>query len=410
MIWKARVLCVTVAVERTRGATMSPSRDGREQLCGGHEQGVVGLMCAPLQRTEGQPPAIAANGGLSYMSFDRDGDAGTAKCARGRAQRDRRAARLSASSTMIDNAPPGPIKTRWGVAFRDYDECVRYIRESNSLKAPQGWRGAAAGLYRLRAADLFHRFRPMPCGGTRRVPTWLRSCASNEEGNRRRDLYFPQVLRDARAHRRVPPGPLRPTAPNAWTGSASRWRTSSPRARTSTMRPRWSASSTPRSRSSSSRSSPMRPTPWSTTTTSFDKGLLRATRTEDQDNKNPGCERPLRQPRAQRPERHTAAACAAASCSPGTCGTSGARSTTRRKRPTGRCRGGSCRSHLAKPMETVEQFPFVLCAWPSFADQPYITNYRLYDDRCRRDHPLHVPSKPRVVLVSPADADRGLDA
>ena len=31
-----------------------------------------------LQRTEGQPPPIAAPGGLSYMSFDRDGDAGTA--------------------------------------------------------------------------------------------------------------------------------------------------------------------------------------------------------------------------------------------------------------------------------------------------------------------------------------------
>jgi len=37
--------------------------------------------------------------------------------------------------------------------------------------------------------------------------------------------------------------------------------------------------------------------------------------------------------------------------------------------------------NLAKPMETVGQNPFVLCAWPSFADQPYITNYRIYDDR-----------------------------
>jgi hypothetical protein len=37
--------------------------------------------------------------------------------------------------------------------------------------------------------------------------------------------------------------------------------------------------------------------------------------------------------------------------------------------------------NLAKPMETVEQFPFVLCAWPSFADQPYINSYRIYDDR-----------------------------
>ena len=34
-----------------------------------------------------------------------------------------------------------------------------------------------------------------------------------------------------------------------------------------------------------------------------------------------------------------------------------------------------------EPMETIEQFPFVLCAWPSFADQSYITNYRIYDDR-----------------------------
>jgi len=37
--------------------------------------------------------------------------------------------------------------------------------------------------------------------------------------------------------------------------------------------------------------------------------------------------------------------------------------------------------NLAKPMETVQQWPFVLCAWPSFADQPYINNYRIYDDR-----------------------------
>jgi hypothetical protein len=30
----------------------------------------------PLQLTKGQPPPIAANGGLSYMAFDRDGDEG----------------------------------------------------------------------------------------------------------------------------------------------------------------------------------------------------------------------------------------------------------------------------------------------------------------------------------------------
>src|SRR5690349_16947045 len=89
-----------------------------------------------LQRTEGQPPPVAANGGLSYMSFDKDGDAGTAK-----ALEDALAEIASGESQrvieMIDNAK-GPIKTRWGIAFREYDECLRYIAESNSLKAPPG--------------------------------------------------------------------------------------------------------------------------------------------------------------------------------------------------------------------------------------------------------------------------------
>src|ERR1700737_4027980 len=89
------------------------------------------------QRTKGQPPPIAANGGLSYMSFDRDGDAGTAaaledavaEIAEGEGQR---------VSDMIAKAPPGPIKTKWGLGFRDYDESLKYIRQSNTIKAPEG--------------------------------------------------------------------------------------------------------------------------------------------------------------------------------------------------------------------------------------------------------------------------------
>src|ERR1700694_2641958 len=89
-----------------------------------------------LQRTAGQPPPIAANGGLSYMSFDREGDAGTAaalkdaltQIAEGEGQR---------VTEMIDNAPPGPIKTQWGLGFRAYDECVDYIRGNNAIKAPE---------------------------------------------------------------------------------------------------------------------------------------------------------------------------------------------------------------------------------------------------------------------------------
>src|SRR3981189_2321789 len=92
-----------------------------------------------LQRTEGQPPPIAAHGGLSYMSFDRDGDAGTAaaiqdalaEIAEGEGQR---------VIDMIDKAPPGPIKTKWGLGFRDSDECGKYIRHANNIKAPEGGR------------------------------------------------------------------------------------------------------------------------------------------------------------------------------------------------------------------------------------------------------------------------------
>src|SRR6476620_11365158 len=76
----------------------------------------------PLQRTEGQPPPIAAHGGLFYMSFDQGGDAGSsqaladalAEIADGEGQR---------VIEMIDKAPPGAIKTKWGLAFREWDEC-----------------------------------------------------------------------------------------------------------------------------------------------------------------------------------------------------------------------------------------------------------------------------------------------
>src|SRR5947208_4210494 len=87
----------------------------------------------PLQRTEGQPPPIAANGGLSYTAFDRDGDAGTAKAIED-ALAEIEAGEGRRVIDMIDKAPRGPIKTKWGLAFRDYDDCMEYIRQSNSIK------------------------------------------------------------------------------------------------------------------------------------------------------------------------------------------------------------------------------------------------------------------------------------
>ena len=150
----------------------------------------------PLQRTEGQPPPIAAHGGLSYMAFDRDGDAGTAvalqdalaEIAEGEGQR---------VIDMIDKAPPGPIKTRWGLAFREWDECVAYIRNSNSIKVPAG--GVALPLpYTVHERPTYSI---VPSNAVWRDPARVDVAAilrKNEQDNRRRDLFFPMVLRDAR--------------------------------------------------------------------------------------------------------------------------------------------------------------------------------------------------------------------
>jgi hypothetical protein len=160
----------------------------------------------PLQRTAGQPEPIAAHGGLSYMAFDRDGDAGTAaalddalaEIASGEGQR---------VSEMIEKAPPGPIQTKWGIAFRDYDECVNYIRQSNSIKAPPG--GVALPL----PYTIYERpsYSVVPSNAIWRDPARAETAAilrTNDRGNRRpRSLFSPGAARRA-AHRRVLSGPL----------------------------------------------------------------------------------------------------------------------------------------------------------------------------------------------------------
>ena len=90
----------------------------------------------PFQLTKGQPPPIAANGGLSYMSFDRGGDGGTAAATRAALEQIAKG-EGQAVVEMIDKAPPGPIATKWGLGFRSYSECLEYIR-ANNIKVPEG--------------------------------------------------------------------------------------------------------------------------------------------------------------------------------------------------------------------------------------------------------------------------------
>ena len=329
----------------------------------------------PLQLTEGQPTPIAANGGLSYMSFDQDGDAGTAaameatfkQIAEGKGQ---------AVIEKLDNAPPGPIETKWGVGFREYSECLEYIR-ANNIEAPEG------GL----ALPLRYTVHEHPSYSI--VPSnalWLdpareaeaKAVRKDEQDNAQRSLYFPQVMRDARRIGEYHPG-LSPNSPECMDKLGVSLAHCESKCENF-----YDAAEVERVFYPEIEKLLLEFFPDSTDARVYNHDVFdkdyEGDRTEDQDNKNPGvnanyanivhndlndnsgrvrCRELLtKNLRNFGREQHYTEEQADAKMS-------------RRFMSI----------NLAKPMETVRQNPFVLCAWPSFADQPYITNYRIYDDR-----------------------------
>ena len=329
----------------------------------------------PLELTSGQPPPVAANGGLSYMSFDRDGDAGTAAAIEAAlsliAQGDGQSV-----MDMIENAPPGPIKTRWGTGFRRYSECLAYIQEHN-IEAPEG--GVALPLrysiheqpsYSIVSSNALWRDH-----SRKEEVTLLRK---EEKDQVRRCLYFPQILRDARRIGQYYPG-LSPYSSECMDRLGVSLAQCESRCQNF-----YDAAEVRRVFYPEMEKLLLEFFPGATDALVynhdvFDKDYT-GDRTEDQENKNPGvnaayanlvhndlndnsgrvrCRELLtKNLRNFGREQHYTEAQAEARMS-------------RRFMSI----------NLAKPMETVQQNPFVLCAWPSFADQPYITNYRVYDDR-----------------------------
>lgn len=329
-----------------------------------------------LQLTEGQAPPVAANGGLSYMSFDRDGDAGTAKAledalaeiAGGEGQR---------VIDMIDKAPSGPIKTKWGLAFHDYNECMRYIRESNSLKAPEG------GVVLPLAYTVHERpsYSIVPSNVIWHDPTRAELAARlrrNEEDNRRRNLYFPHVLRDARRIGEYYPG-LSPNSPECMDKLGV-----SLAHLESKCSNFYDSAEVERVFYPEIEKLLLDFFPGATDALVynhdvFDKDYT-GDRTEDQDNKNPGVNaRYVNLVHNDLNDNSGRVRCRELL-------TKNLRNFGRQQNYTeaeadAKMSRRFMSLNLAKPMETVEQFPFVLCAWPSFADQAYINNYRIYDDR-----------------------------
>ena len=329
----------------------------------------------PLQLTQGQPSPIAANGGLSYMSFDRDGDAGTAaateaalhQIAEGEGQ---------AVIDLLDTAPPGPIATKWGVGFRSYAECLDYIR-ANHITAPAG--GVALPLrYTIYEQP---SYSIVPSNALWRDPARAaeaKMLRQEEQNIGRRCLYFPQVLRDARRMAEYYPG-LSPTSPACMDKLGLALAHCESKCQNF-----YDAAEVERVFYPEMEKLLLEFFPGATDALVynhdvFDKDYA-GDRTEDQDNKNPGVNaRYATLVHNDLNDNSGRVRCREL--------------LTKNLRNFGRTQHYTeaeadakmarrfMSINLAKPMETVGQHPFVLCAWPSFADQPYITNYRVYDDR-----------------------------
>ena len=346
-----------------------------ENHIAGAAQRISPVYVPPLQLTHGQPPPIAANGGLSYMSFDRGGDAGTA-AAMEAALLQLAEGQGRAVSAMLENAPAGPIKTKWGLGFRSYAECLEHIR-ANKIEAPAG--GVALPLHYTVHEQPSYSI--VPSNALWHDPAHAaeaQALRKEEQDIGRRSLYFPQVLRDARRIEQYYPG-LSPNSPACMDKLGLALAHCESKCKNF-----YDAAEVERVFYPEMEKLLLKFFPGATDALVYNHDVFdkdyKGDRTEDQANKNPGvnanyanivhndlndnsgrvrCRELLtKNLRNFGREQHYTEAQADAKMA-------------RR----------FVSINLAKPMETVGQHPFVLCAWPSFADQPYITNYRIYDDR-----------------------------
>jgi hypothetical protein len=309
------------------------------------------------------------------MSFDQDGDAGTT-AAMEEALRQVAEGEGQAVIDMIDNASPGPIETKWGLGFRTYDECLDYIR-ANNIEAPEG--GVALPLrytvyeqpsYSVVSSNALWR------DPAREAVAKMFRKEDQEIG--RRGLYFPQILRDARRMAEYYPG-LSPTS----AACMDKLGVSLAHCE-SQCQNFYDAAEVERVFYPEIEQLLLDFFPGATDALVYNHGVFDKEYTgpvkEDQDNKDPGVNtfyanivhNDLNDNSGRVRCRELL--------------TKNLRNFGRRQHYTeaeadAKMARRFMSINLAKPMETVGQYPFVLCAWPSFADQPYITNYRIYDDR-----------------------------
>lgn len=328
-----------------------------------------------FELTKGQPIPIAANGGISYMSFERNGDAGTtaatedalALVATGRGQ---------AIIDMIESAPPGPIQTKWGTGFRGYNECLEYI-DAEGIQAPEG--GLVVPLrYTIHEEPSYSIVSSNALWKDSSRGSEASALRKNERDNGRRSLFFPQILRDARRMEEYYPG-LSPTSPECMDKLGV-----SLGHCVSKCVDFYNHEEVERVFYLEMERLLLDFFPGATDALVYNHDVFdkdyKGDRREDQENKNPGVNGNY----AYIVHNDLNDNSGRVRCR---------ELLTKNLRNFGREQNYTEQEadkkmsrrfmsiNLAKPMDTVRQNPFVLCAWPSFADQPYITNYRVYDDR-----------------------------
>jgi hypothetical protein len=343
-------------------------------IAGGAER-VSSAYVPPLQLTEGQPPPFAANGGLSYMSFDRDGDAGTAAATEA-ALRQLAEGQGQALSEMLETAPAGPIKTKWGIGFRSYSECLDFIR-ANNIKAPEG--GVALPLrYTIYEQPSYSIVSSNALWHDPARAAEAKALRKEEQDIGSRGLYFPQVLRDARRMAEYYPG-LSPDSPQCMDKLGVALAHCESKCANF-----YDAAEVERVYYPEIEKLLLEFFPGATDALVYNHDVFdkdyKGDRTEDQANKNPGVNASY----ANIVHNDLNDNSGRVRCRELL--TKNLRNFGRQQRYTeaqadAKMSRRFMSINLAKPMETVGQYPFVLCAWPSFADQPYITNYRIYDDR-----------------------------
>ena len=338
-------------------------------------EAVSSAYVPPFELTKGQLPPFAANEGLSYMSFDQDGDAGTAAATEAALSQIAEGEGQVVIDTL-DDAPPGPIETKWGVGFRDYSECLEYIR-ANNIEAPDG--GLALPLrYTVHEQPSYSIVSSNALWRDPEREADAKALRKNERDHGRRCLYFPQILRDARRMEEYHPG-LSPNSPECMDklGVSLAYCKSK-------CENFYDAAEVERVFYPEIEKLLLEFFPEATDALVYNHDVFdkdyEGDRTEDQDKKIPGVNAGY----ANLVHNDLNDNSGRVRCR---------ELLTRNLRNFGREQHYTEEQadqkmsrrfmsiNLAKPMETVRQNPFVLCAWPSFADQPYITNYRVYDDR-----------------------------